>query len=331
MWDNLLKKMNRQVVPKLAAGLWNADISSIKLVSDGINVIYRFEKDNKGYYLRLTHQKLRSEDEIQSATSFLRHLHTNSVPVCEPILSRNNKWVEQIVDENETYLAHVCREVPGVEITFANNHESLYYNWGKSLGYFHQESKSYKTSNYEYASWSRSLEELDGYIVAEDKSVQKTFETVRDYLMNKRITQDNFGLTHGDHREANVLAKNNHVHFIDFDLPCKNWFLEDFSRPFFNPIVHDENKWLSIFPQYLAGYFSVMPETSLGLNEKSFLRQIQMKALEIYLWTKNNWQGDTAPGGLNTKTWLSNIYKKIVTPSEIEIIVCEALNRGIAR
>lgn len=37
-----------------------------------------------------------------------------------------------------------------------------------------------------------------------------------------------------------------------------------------------------------------------------------MKLLEIYLWTKNNWNHDIAPGGGNTQQWLSGIKDKII-------------------
>lgn len=61
-----------------------------------------------------------------------------------------------------------------------------------------------------------------------------------------------------------------------------------------------------------------MPNDSIDMA--SFSKQIQMKSLEIYLWTKNNWSSEIAPGGGNTKKWLAAIYNKIIDDKWIKNI-----------
>jgi Ser/Thr protein kinase RdoA (MazF antagonist) len=120
-------------------------------------------------------------------------------------------------------------------------------------------------------------------------------------------------LTHDDHRKGNVLSDGHTIHIIDFDLPSTNWFMEDLARPFFNSIVHNEMNWQDKINSYIDGYLSVMPSNSIDLS--AFEKQIQMKALEIYLWNKNNWSGESAAGGHNTTKWLELIYQKIIDSS----------------
>jgi hypothetical protein len=43
-----------------------------------------------------------------------------------------------------------------------------------------------------------------------------------------------------------------------------------------------------------------------------------MKGLEIYLWNKNNWSGESAAGGHNMGQWQQLIYQKIIDSSWTE-------------
>lgn len=95
-------------------------------------------------------------------------------------------------------------------------------------------------------------------------------------------------------------------------------FMEDFVRPFFNTIVHDELTWQDKIEYYIDGYLSIMPSASIDLG--SFHKQFQMKCLEIYLWTKNNWSGESAVGGEDMHQWLQLIYCKLIDSSRTKKI-----------
>lgn len=315
MWNQVLNKMNHQTTPLLAIQCWQKEPKSIQLVSSGINLVYRFESHGQGYYLRLTHQNLRSEEELQAAIDFQKHLFGSKVPVCEPLRSSQGNWIESIVQEDEIFLAHVTCEVPGHPIRFNYLNHKLYYQWGVNLGQLHKASLAFKPNALCYTSWKKSLDELQGYVDHEDKVVQDLLQEVTAYFNRRQQTSNNYGLTHGDHREGNVLTEGQSIHIIDFDLPSYNWFTEDVIRPFFHPIIHDEKEWFDKLNPYLQGYLSIMPKQSIDFS--AFPWQIKMKCLEIYLWTKNNWDNEEAPGGGNTKAWLNRIYHKMLETSWI--------------
>lgn len=44
--------------------------NTVCLVNEGINLVYRFVHDGRSDYLRLTHAKLRSEDELEAAIAY---------------------------------------------------------------------------------------------------------------------------------------------------------------------------------------------------------------------------------------------------------------------
>lgn len=313
MWNEVLKRINSTETPKNAVKQWGGAADSINLVNEGINLVYRFEQNGQGDYLRLTHATLRSEDELQAAIAYQRHLFEHDVPICEPILSLNGLWVEHIQQGSELFLAHVCREVPGKPVHFDHADLGLYKSWGIALGKLHHASLSYHPEKHSYTSWESSLEELHDYAQHESMALQDTLGAVTKFFNKRKQTSENYGLTHGDHRKGNVLSDGHTIHIIDFDLPSMNWFMEDVARPFFNSIVHNEMNWQDKINPYIEGYLSVMPLQSIDLS--AFEKQIQMKALEIYLWNKNNWSGESAAGGHNTTKWLELIYQKIIDSS----------------
>jgi Ser/Thr protein kinase RdoA (MazF antagonist) len=309
MWNEVLKKIDPVNTPRHAVERWSGDADSVILVSDGINLVYQFHRGYEKYYLRMTHAHLRDENELLAAIRYQCHLFDNEVPVCEPLLSKSGNWSETILQGKEVFLAHVCREVPGEPITF-NYDSGLYQKWGQVLGKFHKAAQTYQPENHRYTSWKHSLDELGGFAPNESAELQSILQELIQYYKVRTSSSTNYGLTHGDHREGNVLTDGKNIHIIDFDLPCFNWFMEDFARPFFHSIIWEEDSWVDKLGPYLEGYLSVMPESSIDLT--AFSRQIQLKGLEIYLWTKNNWSSEFAPGGGNTQEWLEAIYKKII-------------------
>ncbi len=66
------------------------------------------------------------------------------------------------------------------------------------------------------------------------------------YASKKRYYRkrpNNYGLTHGAHREENVLTDSHQIHIINFDLPSMNRFIEDIARPFYHSIIYDTKNW----------------------------------------------------------------------------------------
>lgn len=318
MWNDKLKKIKESYVPDQAIKRWDGKINSLRLVNEGINFVYRFERHHHGFYLRLTHSELRSENELLAAIYYQEHLFKNAVPVCEPITSNNAHFIERIEHNDDVFLAHVCREVPGNPITFNIDNSSLYMQWGAALAKLHLAAETFHHDKYHYSAWFESIDEMVGYVINESKLIKKSLDEVSNHFKNKRSDHNNYGLTHGDHRKGNVLTDGKAIHIIDYDLPRFNWFMEDIARPFFSSIVWDEQNWQDKLLPYLNGYQAVKKIADEDINDMAWF--LRMKALEIYLWTKHNWNAESAPGGMNTLAWLEAIYKKILDTSWIKQI-----------
>lgn len=312
MWDALLKTLTLKTVASILP-LWDADPQSVMLVSQGINAVYKFESQLKVFYLRITHEKLRKPSELAAALSFQQHLSSDSVPVCRLATSINGRHIEKIQQDDHIFLAHVVHEVPGTPIHFNYPNVEIYEYWGRMLGEMHKASMKYETSGLTYPGWEGEVEELHQYVRDEPRLIQKALSEISQYMNQYPIHQHNFGLIHGDHRKGNVLSDGHAVHFIDFDLPRFFWFMDDITRPFFSAIMQNHTNWQDKLLPYLTGYRSAFPLEKAELE--NFVWFIKLKALNMYLWTKYNWSSDIAPGGGNTKEWLSLLYRMIENQS----------------
>jgi len=153
---------------------------------------------------------------------------------------------------------------------------------------------------------------MDQYIAFEKPEIQYIHQAIEQWLAQQTITNDDFGLIHGDLREANVICDGNTIHFIDFDEPVYHWWTQDIARAFLNIVNQDISVWKKPFTHFISGYRSVKDLPKQSLQQIPWF--IKNKTLEIYLWTKNNWHDPVAPGGGSTEYWLSEMRGNILNP-----------------
>jgi len=145
MWESTLKKLKADTA-KRAILKWCNNPKHITLIANAINCVYRFECNDKGYYLKVTHEKIRNLTALRSALDFQQYLCGKNVPICKPVNSQNDTMVETVEQNDLAFLAHVCEEVPGSEIHFNYKNLEIYSKWGKALAYLHEASSNYSPS-----------------------------------------------------------------------------------------------------------------------------------------------------------------------------------------
>ncbi|MCA0402499.1 MAG: hypothetical protein LCH30_01745 [Proteobacteria bacterium] len=95
IWETTLKKITDETANR-AANKWVKNPTHLKLINNQINCVYRFESKNQGFYLRMTHEKIRKAHELLSAIDFQKHLYLHQVPICEPVVSQEGNDVETV-------------------------------------------------------------------------------------------------------------------------------------------------------------------------------------------------------------------------------------------
>ena len=309
MWDKILKILNLESIKCLAVR-WGADIDSLQVVSEGINLVYKFYSDDVIYYMKITCASLRPKEELAAAIRYQTYLADNGVPICKPIKSINNIFVEEIEYDKHIFMAHVCIEVDGKHMNFDYLEESLFFNWGKSLAKMHKVGSSYKNKYFSFEQSDDGFVEMQQYAIKENSIIQYRLNEVIEGFAALTPNANSFGLCHRDHRKGNVLTDGKGVSFIDFDLPRYDWFMEDISRPFVSSIMQGHNNCQDKIIPYISGYLSEIALPRGDLNKFSLF--VMQKALNMYLWTKYNWEGDIVPGGMHKDKWLYLLNKMII-------------------
>jgi len=313
MWHQTLKKIDQVSTPAKAASLWNADTNSLKLVNDGINLVYRFESNGIGRYLRITHPSIRSFDELSAAIDYQRFLGSHAVPVCKPILSSTHRYIEQILQKEMVFLAHATDEVPGTLMHFEYTNSEVYKSWGRTLATLHKVAHTYKpVSELSFKTWKDVWAETANSISKEDEALKREYLLIDSWFKQLPKELMDYGLTHGDHRTANILYDSKQVYIIDFDEPVYHWFMADIARPFLELSSTPFSDWQDKFEWFIAGYRSVFPVNEYLLQHINWF--VRIKSLDIYLWCKNNWYEPDAPGGKPRDVWLEELRHMVLNP-----------------
>jgi len=284
---------------------WNINEESLKLISESINLVYRFEINGQGYYLRITHSKFRRYKALMATLDFLKFLHAHGAPVPEVVPSIQKKLLEEIVQGERIFFAHVVTEVPGEIIHFRFTDNQVYHAWGQSLGLLHQAAKKYPGDQQYFLTWQQVWHGLKNYLEHEDEPIKQQYQIIEDWFNALPVDDSDFGLTHGDHRRNNVLFDGQQIYFIDFDEPVYHWWMADIARAFLSKYQQDRAGWQAKFDAYIAGYREVMPLTDEQLSHLDWF--VRMKSMDIYLWVKNNW-----PDEQQKEDWLLMLRKVIL-------------------
>ncbi|HAU3626769.1 TPA: phosphotransferase [Legionella pneumophila] len=303
-WETTLKKITDESAYN-AAMMWVDKPTNLKLINNQINCVYRFEFEDQGYYLRITHEQIRPYNELAAAIDFQNHLFFNDAPVCQAINSKNNAFIETIKQVELEFLAHVCIEVPGNVIDFDDTSKEKYFKWGKSLATLHRASQSYQPKEHHFRTWRDLWKETEDYLHGESNEIKDLHQKIASFFNQLTPTPSNFGLTHGDHRPGNVLYDGNKVYIIDFDEPVHHWYMADIAKPYLDLCAKPHETWKQLFDWYIEGYCTILPINNTELKQINWFTQ--MKSLDIYLWCKNNWYEPTAPGGKPRDQWLSEL------------------------
>ncbi len=311
IWESTLKKITDETALR-AALKWVDHPSKLELINNQINCVYRFEQNNQGYYLRITHEQIRPYKELIAATHFQNHLFNHNVPVCQAIPSQFGSLIETIKQDNLEFLAHVCPELPGSMISFEHTNKQIYISWGQALAKLHEASRIYQPQEHHFRSWKDLWQETAQYSKNEDQEIKTIFHQIDEWFKQLKVNSDNFGLTHGDHRPGNIICDGNQIQLIDFDEPVYHWYMADIAKPFLDLCAKPYSEWKQLFDWYIEGYQSIRPIQAPDLG--SINRFTQMKSLDIYLWCKNNWHEATAPGGKPRDLWLHELRKMATTP-----------------
>ncbi len=227
-WHKKRDSFDQGCVPALVRELWRGDPASLRWVSQDYNIVFRFEADGRGYYLRICHTSLHTLPEARQVMGFLRFLDAENVPVGAPIPSVNGEFIEALGDG---YFAAAQKEAPGQTMEAFMLDVSVYEAWGKSLGKLHAASRRYRPDPaipYEFPTVQRFWRNIAPTVAGASAEIRRVYEELSGYMAG--LPRRDYGLIHGDYRPGNVIWDGQTARTIDFDEPNYHWYIADVCR-----------------------------------------------------------------------------------------------------
>ena len=145
-----------------ARELYDIQADSMSPLDGFESFIYRFQRPDGEFILRIGHSGRRSPEMIHGEVDWINYLSDHGVTVARAILSTSRNLVEAIEDEQGgQFLCTAFVRAPGGEIQREQINERFFRAYGSLIGKMHALSKTYEPSN---PAWRR--EEWDGEMPA---------------------------------------------------------------------------------------------------------------------------------------------------------------------
>jgi len=247
---------------KFASNCYEFDVNTLEYVLSGSNLVYKFQKNRKRFYLRIGERPLkRILAEIEWMTYLQKEIKTPAV-----IKSKSGKFAETFNENGKVYSVCVFNELQGS--FWDKNDESkwnstTFYNWGKVMGKMHCLTKQYNPGE------SRALFVDENYFYSKNAikcvpTVYRIMEQIVNEIENLPRDNDSYGLIHSDLHQQNFLIGNNEINVLDFDDCMYGWFALDISIALYHALwwgvadgISCRNEFaLTIINNFLKGYLS---------------------------------------------------------------------------
>ncbi|MFC4453305.1 phosphotransferase enzyme family protein [Deinococcus sonorensis] len=234
-------------------------------VNLGVNHVYRCAD----LALRFTHSGMRDEAYLTPPLAWLRHLEQAGAPVCAPRASRNGKLIEQLQQDDDTFLVTAVQWVTGPRLSALTPTEDLYHAFGRSIGQLHRLTEYFAlppgTAPMIFAEqrrpfpewaelWHRAAPDAAGH-----PTLRRAFERLTPEVDRWSNSGAGFGLMHGDLRPGNAIWDGQRAVIIDFDEPVWAPLANDLARA---ALELSEPVAARLLPHLIAGY-----RTELRLEE----------------------------------------------------------------
>jgi len=189
---------------------------AVENINSGSNKIYKIHKDGQFFYLRIS---AREYSYIYAEIDWMTYM---SGIVKAPVLfkSVNDKLMETFHDGGKSYVICAFYELPGVFWDKDNPslwNETVFFNWGKTMGKMHRATKSYEppAGKKRRPRFEDNLVPLEPY-----KNIPSVYEKMA--AMQKTISTlpqdvDSYGLIHSDMHQQNFLIDNYDIGVLDFE------------------------------------------------------------------------------------------------------------------
>lgn len=265
-----------------AARRYEMDPDSLFKVGGFENYVYRYTFRGKEYILRLTHSSHRSGGQVQAELDFVAFLAANDAAVSMPVRSKENYLVEKIEIEPDNYfLVTAFTKAPGRHVKKEDLTESLFREWGKSIGKIHRLTKSYVPNTVaRRPSWhdDKVFSNAREYIPVGNELVVQKLEQLVQNLKVLPHDRDSYGLIHTDIHTGNFFIDDDRITIFDFDDSAYQYFISDIAIALFYSLMS-----LDALEERIAFADSFLTHFLAGYREENQLSDYWIQQIPNFL------------------------------------------------
>jgi len=258
-----------------ASKYYDIQAQDLYMVGGFENYIYGFTKNNTDYIMRISHSSHRSLEQVEAELDFVNYLAENKANVSLPIKSINNRLVEKVNCLDGSYFTiSVYHKVPGTRPTRDSLTDRFFINYGKTIGRFHQLTKTYQAKETKRYQWYEDPLFINAhkYLDKNDAIIHGKFMSLINKIKQYSTNSNNYGLIHTDIHMGNFFVKDDELCVFDFDDTSYMYFISDIAIALFYYVqgIQDTDKrnetadkFMSLF---MEGY-----KSENHLNKEDFL------------------------------------------------------------
>ncbi|UCG61816.1 MAG: phosphotransferase [Candidatus Zixiibacteriota bacterium] len=268
--------MEREIKAKFADSMldetarkFGTVVDRLKFVSDSESFVFEYEKDNRLYIMRITHDSHRSYGQILTELDWLAYLSSNGVSVSVPVPSADNNIIEIVPADSSCFLASVFKKAEGEEVKPDDWTDDFFYAWGHYVGRLHALAREYRPPEGadERPRWDEEYNVcMAESVLADQPDVLSKQRELFASLKELPTCPDAYGLIHSDLEDENFFIENGRITAFDFDECQYNWFVYDLAA------ILRESTWrIPISPRHdrtgqIVNFWSVFSRGYLTAN-----------------------------------------------------------------
>ncbi|MBM7622126.1 Ser/Thr protein kinase RdoA (MazF antagonist) [Bacillus tianshenii] len=286
---------------------WEYDEGELYYFRASANFVFLFKKEGQVYYLRFHEATEKPISQLESEMNVLHFLNDGPVKVAQPLLSKNDRYIEIVETDVGIFSAMVFEGIPGKQMETEELVEKQFYIWGRTLGMLHEKLKMLPL---EYSSkrpsYTDHLHWIDSHLPKDDLPAREELSRIKEWASTLRKTQGNFGIIHFDFEVDNLRWNGDRIGAFDFDESAGYWYVADIVFALRDVLSNKEDIKKPQVRNFLSGYRSATKLDEDDLQQiDGFLRMHQ-----LYTYTRIHRSADI-PKSNDTPEWLSTLSGKL--------------------
>jgi amicoumacin kinase len=241
---------------------YDIQADKIELLDGFESFIYKFQRPDGQFILRIGHSDRRSPDLIRGEIDWINYLAAGGASVARAILSESGNLVEPVEDgQGGEFLCTAFVHAPGGEASRDQMDDHLFHNYGRMLGQIHALAKSYHVSN---PAWQRYVWDspenntAEHQMPARETLALEKYHRVLTHLRNLPQDIESYGMIHQDAHFGNFFVDTEYnLTLFDFDDCVYGHFIYDIAMVLFyagTGEVSPKEFTERFMPVFLSGY-----------------------------------------------------------------------------